>query len=56
MSKDFRMFTDVICITGEDKNPQGDPKIRLFEGQELDGRPGQKFFPWGGAEQKDEHP
>ena len=29
MSKDFRMFTNVICITGEDKNPCGGTKVKI---------------------------
>ena len=64
MSKDFRMFTNVICITGEDKNACGGTKVKIHRAiQKFDFLPGVGraagatcFFPWGGAERKDQHP
>ena len=41
MSKDFRMFTNVICITGEDKNACGGTKVKIHRAiQKFDFLPG----------------
>ena len=61
MSKDFRMFTNVICITGEDKNPCGGTKVKIhwaiqkfdfLRARSWTGGRGNLFFPmgWGRAE------